>query len=104
MKTGTAEEIEGGRDLIIDTVDRSMNLSILQYTMGAEEERNSARGEAKELHGQRDRFLATLSHELRNQISPILLSAQLLKDLEPTDERMIATSTESNDRHVTKQS
>ena len=89
-ETGTAEEIEGGRDLIIDTVDRSMNLSILQYTMGAEEERNSARGEAKELHGQRDRFLATLSHELRNQISPILLSVQLLKQLEPTDERRTA--------------
>jgi signal transduction histidine kinase/CheY-like chemotaxis protein len=89
-ETVTADEIERGRNLIIDTVDRSMNVSILQYTLGAEEERNSARGEAKELHGQRDRFLATLSHELRNQVSPILLGAQLLKQLKPSDERRTA--------------
>jgi signal transduction histidine kinase/CheY-like chemotaxis protein len=86
-ETVTAEDIERGRNLIIDTVDRSMNVSIMQYTLGAEEERNSARGEANELHGQRDRFLATLSHELRNQVSPILLGVQLLKQLKPADER-----------------
>lgn len=83
-----AEEIEHGRNLIIDTVDRSMNVSVMQYTLAAEEERNSAQGEARELHDQRDRFLATLSHELRNQVSPILLGAQLLKDLKPSDERI----------------
>jgi signal transduction histidine kinase/CheY-like chemotaxis protein len=84
----SAEEIERERNLIIDAVDVSMNMSILQYTLAAEEERDSARGEARELHEQRDRFLATLSHELRNQISPILLSTQLLRDLKPTDRRM----------------
>jgi signal transduction histidine kinase len=84
----SAEEIERGRNLIIDMVDRSMNISILQYTMAAEEERNSAQGEARELHEQRDRFLVTLSHELRNQVSPILLGAQLLRDLKPSDQRM----------------
>ena len=68
-----------------------MNVSILQYTLAAEEERNSAQGEARELHDQRDRFLATLSHELRNQVSPILLGAQVLKDLKPSDQRMAAT-------------
>ena len=68
----SAEEIERGRNLIIDVVDRSMNISILQYTLAAEEERNSAQGEARELHQQRDSFLVTLSHELRNQVSPIL--------------------------------
>jgi signal transduction histidine kinase len=86
----TAEEIEHGRNLIVETVDLSMNISILQYTAAAEEERNSAQGEARELHEQRDRFLATLSHELRNQVSPILLGTQLLKDLKPTDQRMAA--------------
>src|SRR5271170_153168 len=86
-----AEEIESGRNLITDTIDRSMNVSILQYTLAAEEERNSAQGEAQELHDQRDRFLATLSHELRNQVSPILLGAQLLKDLKPSDQRMATT-------------
>jgi hypothetical protein len=49
----SAEQIERGRDLIIDIVDRSMNISILQYTLAAEEERNSAQGEARELHEQR---------------------------------------------------
>jgi signal transduction histidine kinase/CheY-like chemotaxis protein len=84
----SAEDTERERNLITDVVDRSMNVSILQYTLAAEEERDSAQGEARELHQQRDRFLATLSHELRNQISPILLSTQLLKHLKPTDRRM----------------
>ena len=87
----SAEEIERGRNLIIDTIDSSMNVSVLQYILAAEEERNSAQGEARELHEQRDRFLATLSHELRNQVSPILLGAQLLKDLKPSDRRMEKT-------------
>ena len=84
----SAEEIERGRKLIIEMVDRSTNISILQYTLAAEEERNLAQGEARELHEQRDRFLVTLSHELRNQVSPILLGVQLLKDLQPSDQRM----------------
>jgi signal transduction histidine kinase len=87
----SAEKIERDRNVIIDTIDRSMNVSISQYILAAEEERNSAQGEARELHEQRDRFLATLSHELRNQVSPILLGAQLLKDLKPSDQRMRQT-------------
>jgi signal transduction histidine kinase len=82
----SAQETERTRNLIIDSVDRSMNISVSQYTLMAEGERNSAQGEARELHDQRDRFLATLSHELRNQVSPILLGAQLLKDLNRTVE------------------
>src|ERR1700751_5112976 len=58
----SAERIECGRKLIVDTVDRSMNVSVLQFILAAEEERNSAQGEARDLHQQRDRFLATLSH------------------------------------------
>ena len=84
----SAEEVERGRKLIIDTIDSSTNASVLQFILAAEEERNSAQGEARELHQQRDRFLATLSHELRNQVSPILLGTQLLKDLKPSDQRM----------------
>jgi len=87
----SAEEIERVRNFIIDSVDRSMNISVSQYTEAAEEERNSAKGEAQELHGQRDRFLATLSHELRNQVSPILLGVQLLKNSMPSDDRMVKT-------------
>jgi len=84
----SAEEIDRGRNLVVDTVDSSMNASVLQFILAAEEERNSAQGEARELHQQRDRFLATLSHELRNQVSPILLGTQLLKDLKPSDRRI----------------
>lgn len=98
----SAEEIESGRNLITDTIDRSMNVSILQYTLAAEQERNSAQGEARELHDQRDRFLATLSHELRNQVSPILLGTQLLKDLKPSDQRM-ATAIERIERQARHQ-
>ena len=47
-----------------------------------------AQDEARKLHEQRDRFLVTLSHELRNQVSPILLGLQLLKDLTPADQRV----------------
>ncbi len=84
----SSEEIERTRNLIVDVVDRSMNVSVLHYTLAAEDERNSAQGEARELHEQCDRFLVTLSHELHNQISPILLGMQLLKNLPSADRRM----------------
>jgi hypothetical protein len=48
-------ETEQARNLIIEIVDRSIKVSILQYTLAAEEERNSAQNEARELHEQRDR-------------------------------------------------
>jgi signal transduction histidine kinase len=96
--TGVVEEILGqevsfaeinhSRDVIVDVVDRSINVSVAQYTQAAEEERNSAQGEAQDLRAQRDRFLVTLSHELRNQVSPILLSTQLVKQLQPADSRI----------------
>jgi signal transduction histidine kinase/ActR/RegA family two-component response regulator len=83
-----AEDIQEARETIIDIMDRSTNISVMQYTIAAEEQRNLAEGEARELHQQRDRFLVTLSHELRNQVSPILLSTQLLRDLKPSDDRI----------------
>ena len=75
---------------------------ILQYTLAAEQERNSAQGEARELHDQRDRYLATLSHELRNQVSPILLGTQLFKDLSHQTSEWQRPSSGSSDRRVTK--
>jgi signal transduction histidine kinase len=81
-------EIEECRNRIIDLIDLSMNASITQYTQAAEEERAAAQEEARMLHEQRDRFLVTLSHELRNQVSPILLGVQLLKNLQTTDGRL----------------
>src|SRR5580704_17075110 len=72
------------RRLMLELVDRSFNASVEQYTAQSEKERAVAKEEAQDLHEQRDRFLMTQSHELRNQISPILLNVQLLKDLRPT--------------------
>jgi hypothetical protein len=43
----SAEKIERDRNVIIDTIDRSMNVSISQYTLAAEKERNSAQGETR---------------------------------------------------------
>ncbi len=85
----SADQVNSARDQIITIVDRSMNVSVLQYTLAAEEERNSAQNEATALHQQRDRFLVTLSHELRNQVSPILLGVHLLKNLKLPDTRML---------------
>lgn len=84
----SAEQIHACRNLITDIIDRSMNASVAQYTLAAEKQRLAAEGEARELHEQRDRFLVTLSHELRNQVSPILLGIQLLKEVRSGDLRM----------------
>jgi signal transduction histidine kinase len=98
------EALDRSRKAIVDIVDRSMNVSVAQYIAAAEEERNSAQDEAKQLHAQRDRFLVTLSHELRNQVSPILLSTQLLKQLQPTDGRMEKAVERIERRRATRQS
>src|SRR6202453_279994 len=84
----SAEHVQNCRNLVIDIIDRSMNASVSEYTRAAEEQRLVAQDEARDLHEQRDRFLVTLSHELRNQVSPILLGLQLLKDLTLADQRV----------------
>jgi signal transduction histidine kinase len=84
----SAEQVQICRNRVIDIIDRSMNASVAEYTRAAEEQRLAAQDEARKLHEQRDRFLVTLSHELRNQVSPILLGLQLLKDLTPADQRV----------------
>jgi len=83
-----AEDIVHARRLMLELVDRSVNASVEQFTVQAEQERNLAQEETQDLHHQRDRFLVTLSHELRNQISPILLNVRLLNDLKPADPRI----------------
>jgi two-component system, chemotaxis family, CheB/CheR fusion protein len=82
------EQVQTCRNLVVDIIDRSMNASVAEYTLAAEEQRLAAEDEARELHEQRDRFLVTLSHELRNQVSPILLGLQLLRDLKSSDRRL----------------
>ncbi|HLH76021.1 MAG TPA: hybrid sensor histidine kinase/response regulator [Candidatus Binataceae bacterium] len=81
-----AGEIEAARTALLELVDRSQEASIASYNQAGEDARRAAQAEARELHMQRDRFLTTLSHELRNQISPILLSVRVLKS-SPLSER-----------------
>jgi two-component system CheB/CheR fusion protein len=96
-------EIDAARECILDVIDRSMTASAQRYTAETEEERNAATqalqdrtkqleertAALEEADRQKNRFLAMLSHELRNPIAPIVTAAHLLKQapLEPRFER-----------------
>jgi signal transduction histidine kinase len=69
---------------ILDLLDLCARASIEQYVKEAEQERDAAATRTRILETQRQRFLSTLSHELRNQIQPILLGLQRLKDTGPS--------------------
>ena len=56
-----------------------MRASIEQHVKETEQERDAAASKAATLETQRERFLGILSHELRNQIQPILFGLQRLK-------------------------
>ena len=91
------------REVILDVIDRSMTASAEQYTRDTEQERNGAStalqertlqleqrtAALEEADRQKNRFLAMLSHELRNPISAVLSAARLLEraHLEPYHER-----------------
>jgi PAS domain S-box-containing protein len=49
---------------------------------------HAALAEAEEANRAKDRFLAVVSHELRNPLSPITSAVQLLKAIAPADERV----------------
>ena len=73
-----------GSTTILDLLDLCAKASIDQHVKETEQERDAAASRAITLESQRQRFLGTLSHELRNQIQPILLGLQRLKDSDPT--------------------
>jgi len=89
--TAAEEEIilEGGRR-ILDLMDLCVRASIDQFIQEAERERNVAASRAANLELQRQRFLGTLSHELRNQVQPILFAVQRLKDTDPDPQQLHA--------------
>ena len=86
------EEFEAAQDRILDIIDRSMTASAECYIRETEDERNAAAARleerTKELEQrtasleeadrQKNRFLAILSHELRNPLSAIVAAAHLL--------------------------
>ena len=73
-----------GSMTILDLLDICARVSIDQHVKETERERDSAASRAGSLEAQRQQFLGTLSHELRNQIQPILFGLQRLKDSDPT--------------------
>lgn len=84
------EVILEGRHRILDLMDLCARASIDQFIQETETERNIASARAANLELQRQRFLGTLSHELRNQVQPILFAVQRLKDIDPTPQQLHA--------------
>ena len=76
----TVADLVAARRMILDLLGDSARASIEQFNSDAERERDEAAAIARELEAQRERFLGTLSHELRNQISPILLALDLARE------------------------
>ena len=75
---------------ILDLLDLCARASIDQHVKETEQERDAAAWRARTLETQRQRFLSTLSHELKNQIQPILFGLQRLKDSDPTGQQLRA--------------
>jgi signal transduction histidine kinase len=75
---------------ILDLLDLCARASVDQHVKETEQERDRAASRAGVLETQRQRFLGTLSHELRNQIQPILFGLQRLKDSDPTAHQLRA--------------
>jgi signal transduction histidine kinase/ActR/RegA family two-component response regulator len=67
-------------ELILAITDRSEVGSVQQYVEETSRERDLAREALKEANGQKDRFLAVLSHELRNPLAAIRTALHILKE------------------------
>jgi signal transduction histidine kinase len=79
-----------GKKTVMDLLDLCTRCSVERYMKETEEERNEATAKATNLEVQRERFLGMLSHELRNQIQPILFALRRLHDTKPSDQQLRA--------------
>ena len=79
-----------GSMTILNLLDLCAKASIDQHVKETEQERDAAASRAGTLETQRQLFLGTLSHELRNQIQPILFGLQRLKDSDPAAHQLRA--------------
>jgi signal transduction histidine kinase len=88
---GVAEAVVvAARTMILDLLDLCARTSIDQHVQETEQERDAAAAKAASLEIQRQRFLGALSHELRNQIQPILFGLHRLKDSSPSAQQLRA--------------
>jgi signal transduction histidine kinase len=80
------QEVHRASHMLLDVIDRSLQASVRQYDHETGEERDAVQTALRESHEHKDRFLATLAHELRNPITPILASVRVqrakLEDVE----------------------
>jgi signal transduction histidine kinase len=79
-----------GRKTILDLLDLCARCSVEQHVVETEKERDEAATKAQALEVQRERFLGMLSHELRNQIQPILFGLKRLHDANPNEQQLRA--------------
>ena len=79
-----------GRKTILDLLDLCTRCSVERFLEETEQERDEAAARATNLEVQRERFLGMLSHELRNQIQPILFALRRLHDAKPSDQQLRA--------------
>ena len=82
--------VDAGTKTILDVLDLCARASVGQHVKETEEERDVAAAKTADLEDQRQRFLGVLSHELRNQIQPILFGLQCLKDSNPSAQQLPA--------------
>ena len=91
MLLGVVEEFEAGTETlsreeraaaqkrILDVLDRSIKASVEQYVGEPEHERDRVVEQLRQSNVAKDRFLAMLSHELRNPLAPIVSAAHTLR-------------------------
>ncbi len=79
-----------GRKTILDLLDLCARCSVEQHVQETETQRDELAAKAASLEVQRERFLGMLSHELRNQIQPILFGLKRLHDTNPSDQQLRA--------------
>jgi signal transduction histidine kinase len=82
-----AEQMQAMRRLL-DVIDRSGQAAAAQFHAEALTARRLLEAELEAASEQKDRFLALLSHELRNPLTPILTAVQLLEFAESDDPRL----------------
>jgi signal transduction histidine kinase/CheY-like chemotaxis protein len=75
----TTQDLFAARELILEVTDRSEVGSIHQWVEETSRERDAARDALKEANEQKDRFLAVLSHELRNPLASITTAIHVVR-------------------------